>query len=58
MSRVKYVCSECGSDDVLADAYAEWDEEHQRWELTDTFDKGAHCNACDGETRLEEISIS
>lgn len=52
---VKYVCEHCGSDDVLADAYAEWNDELQTWEVANVFDKGAHCHACDGETRLEEV---
>ena len=52
--RVKMVCSRCGSDDVLADAYAEWDVETQAWEVAQTFDKGGYCNKCDGETRIEE----
>ena len=57
MPRIKIVCRECGSEDVLSDAYAAWNRRAQRWELVDTFDKGAHCNACDGETRLDEIEI-
>jgi hypothetical protein len=36
-----------------ADAYAEWDVESQSSELAQTFDKGAYCDKCDGETRLE-----
>jgi hypothetical protein len=52
--KVKMVCSQCGSDEVRADAYAEWDVESQSWELAQTFDKGAHCDKCDAETRLEE----
>jgi hypothetical protein len=52
--KVKMVCAHCGSDDVLADAYAKWDVETQTWEVTQTFDKGACCNKCDGETRIEE----
>jgi hypothetical protein len=39
--KFRYVCSDCGSDDVLADAYAEWDVVEQQWSLQNTFDKGA-----------------
>jgi hypothetical protein len=53
--RVKMVCAECGSDDVLADAYAEWDKENQCWTVQNVMDKGHHCNACDGECRIEEV---
>lgn len=55
--RVKMVCSTCKSDEVLCDAYAEWDVDTQKWELQNTFDKGAFCAKCDGETRLEEVEI-
>lgn len=55
--KYRVVCRECGSDDVLADAYASWDVESQRWEAEDVFDKGSHCNACDGECRLEWVEI-
>lgn len=51
---VRMVCETCGSSDVLADAYAEWDTVTQEWGLQNTFDKGAHCNTCDGETRLAD----
>ena len=52
---VKYVCDLCGSDDVLSDAYAEWDVDNQVWSVQNVFDKGAFCNTCEGETRLEEV---
>lgn len=56
MSRlVRMVCSTCGSEDVYADAYAEWDVANQCWKVANTFDKGAHCGACDGETRIDEV---
>jgi hypothetical protein len=52
--RVKMVCCECGSEDVLADAYAEWDAVAQVWELVETFPKGAYCSDCGCGTRIEE----
>jgi hypothetical protein len=55
--KIKMVCADCGSDDVLADAYAEWDVASQKWELQNTFYKGAYCNACEAETRLDEQEI-
>jgi len=45
------VCSECGSDDVKVDAFAEWDVERQKWVLSDVFDNEFCCD-CDGETHL------
>jgi hypothetical protein len=47
------VCSHCGADEVRADAYAEWDVSAQQWAIAQTFDKGAYCGPCDGETSLE-----
>lgn len=49
------VCSHCRSDSVLADAYAQWDNEAQQWEITDAFAKGAFCHDCDGETSIDWI---
>jgi hypothetical protein len=51
------VYSHCGSEDVFADSYAEWNIGSQAWEVVETFDKGAYCNKCDGETRIEERPV-
>lgn len=51
------VCGTCGSEDVLSDAYAEWDVGKQEWVLSATFDKGAYCNNCDGECRIKAIPL-
>lgn len=50
----RMVCRNCGSEDVICDAYAVWDFSNQVWVIDSTFDKGAYCNACDGETRIVE----
>jgi ribosomal protein L37AE/L43A len=55
--RVSYVCSTCGSTHVKADAYAVWNTKTQQWEVETTFDKGAYCEACDGETGLKEVKL-
>lgn len=52
----KPVCRKCGSDDVLADAYAAWNVERQEWQLQTTFDKGSVCNACSGECRIKWVN--
>lgn len=57
MTRVKMVCRECGSEDVLADAYAEWNVELQQWEVQNVFDKGSFCQQCDGECRIDGEQI-
>lgn len=53
----KPICRTCKSDDVRADAYAEWNVEKQEWEISATFDKGAVCETCGGETRLEWVNV-
>lgn len=55
MAKTRMVCRTCGSDDVLADAYASWSFGDQEWQVASTFDKGAFCNDCGGETRIEAI---
>ena len=45
-------CARCNSTDVRADAYAEFNVDTGEWELSATFDKGAVCEICGGETRL------
>lgn len=53
--KIKQTCDRCGSEDVGVDAWAVWDVENQRWEVSTTYDS-AWCNACDAEThiRIEE----
>jgi hypothetical protein len=46
--KVIMICNGCGREDVLADAWASWDAENQRWELEQTFDAG-YCNDCQRE---------
>ena len=49
------VCSKCGSEDVLFDAYVSWNKEKQDMEIANTFDKGSFCNSCDGECSVKWI---
>jgi hypothetical protein len=46
-------CGACGSTDVRRDAWAEWDDEQQRWVLGQVFDFG-YCCDCEGEASLIE----
>lgn len=50
----KPVCGECGGDDILCDAYAEWDTDAQDWSLQNTFEQTV-CNDCGGECSIEWI---
>jgi hypothetical protein len=42
------VCSNCQSDDIIAQATAQWSNESQEWELANTFGQPAHCLGCNG----------
>jgi hypothetical protein len=55
--KVRMVCGHCKSENVKSDAYAAWDVKRQQWALACTFDKGAYCDDCDGETSIEAVSI-
>jgi hypothetical protein len=54
IKRFKMVCSECGSEQVLKDAYAIWSVEEQEWILHSTYDH-ADCEECGGECKVKEI---
>jgi ribosomal protein S27AE len=45
-SPVKIICGRCGSEEVLKDAYAEWDVKSQSWVLHSTYDDN-RCGHCD-----------
>lgn len=58
-SSQKPVCSACGSDEILCDAYAEWDQNLQEWTLQNTFEQTV-CNGvcggvCGGECSIEWV---
>ena len=55
--KVKYVCTECGCDEIKCDAWATWDEYKQRWILDDTFDM-TYCPDCDGTCTTREVEIN
>ena len=48
MSKKQPTCTECGSHDILCDAYASWDIDAQEWVLLNTFDNSV-CEDCGGE---------
>ncbi len=41
-------CKYCGSSDVRADAWAEWNDEKQEWTLADTYEN-FWCEACESD---------
>ena len=46
-----FVCSNCGSDDIVSDAWAEWSIETQQWQLGQVFDQ-TFCLACESDCSL------
>jgi hypothetical protein len=53
MPKTYCVCRECGSENVLHDAFVRWNKETQKFEVDNVFDKGAYCCDCDGETSID-----
>lgn len=53
MKKIRYFCSNCGSTDIVWDAWASWNEEKQVMELENTFDD-CFCNEC--EQSSKEVS--
>lgn len=46
-------CSDCGSTDVVFDAYAEWDIETQCFYVHTIMEKGHQCNKCEGPCSID-----
>lgn len=53
---INIICGTCGGNNVSRDAWANWDARSQQWVLGAVFDYG-HCHDCDGESRLEEVTL-
>jgi len=53
--KINQRCAKCHSTDIVADAFARWDFEEQKWEVSNVFHKGSYCNNCEGECRIEEF---
>lgn len=52
------ICSECGSADVVFDAYAAWDRDRQKMELSAEFDQ-AYCEGkCEGECSVDWVPLT
>jgi hypothetical protein len=53
---VRMVCERCGSPQVTREAWAEWDEEGQGWQLGAVFDF-AYCHRCQRRAHIEMRAI-
>ncbi len=54
--KVRMICEECGSENVMHDAWAVWDVDAQEWSLGAVFDY-MHCDTCEGETHIVEVPL-
>jgi hypothetical protein len=54
--KFKKVCKTCHSENVVVDAWAEWDEDKQEYVLKTVFDY-EHCENCEGETTIINVEI-
>jgi hypothetical protein len=54
---IKKVCSKCGSEDIVADAWARWSPEKDMFVLDTVFDY-TFCNKCEDETHDEDVDIN
>jgi hypothetical protein len=53
-NRTHLICAVCGSMDVSADAYAQWDVDAGEWALQSTYDAKT-CETCESRTTLLSI---
>ena len=56
IKKIKKVCSTCGSEQVLIDAWSSWNFEKQEFELVQEFGNG-YCEQCDEECKIDDIII-
>lgn len=54
MKKVTYTCEMCGTDEIVWDAWAEWDAEEQKEILNNSFDY-CYCLKCEEETNAVEV---
>jgi hypothetical protein len=52
----KPCCSNCGSVDILRDAYACWDVDTQQWVLHSCYDE-YRCETCDTQSKHVNFSF-
>lgn len=54
---IDYRCEECGSADVVWDAWCAWDPVKQEYYMSSGPMQQAYCNVCEGETTLSIVVI-
>lgn len=56
--KVRKVCKECGSDEVVVDAWAKWNEETQLYDIVENVFELEYCINCEGETTIIDEEIN
>lgn len=56
MKKIKYVCKYCNSEDIVWDAFVNWNFKLQKMEISQEFD-WCFCNTCEGDTRPIKIEV-
>jgi hypothetical protein len=55
----RYICTDCGGENILVDAYACWDYDTQAWALfSESPGKYEYCQDCEEEGRQGEFKDS
>jgi len=49
--KIKYVCKHCSSDNVGRDAFCDWNQQTQEWEISNLMDREI-CFECSDDTTL------
>ena len=49
-------CNICGSEEIVADAWAIWNSDKDEWELYDTY-PNYYCNSCEHECSIIEKEV-
>lgn len=58
MIAVNFICPDCGSEDVLCDAFAAWDIESQEWVLHNIYPESPTvCNSCGEPSSYDECRV-
>ena len=50
----RFICPECGSNNIKRDASAVWSEPDQCWEIADVYDRMVWCGDCSHEERDDD----
>jgi hypothetical protein len=53
----QYLCSKCGSTNVISDTRAKWDVRRQEWIVVGHYDS-SECLDCEQENHLIEVELA